>query len=190
MHSCEKSFFAFIVDDTFTAKSVNYKNLKTNLQSKKNRIQQTKKPQETLNKENKDVIFEKSTNYLRKILSNDVYIKEGEKQKCFQKSENKETPNSELKNCEQVNFKVLGDHSYFERLDDKTPNRRGMSSLNNVLDNTTGEENVSINLSIDKFNLSIQADNCYNIFQGRKMYISFLSICNTVDKIYIYNSLK
>lgn len=142
----KESFFSFIVvDDTFTAKSVNHKNLKTNLQNKKSRMQQTKKPQETLNKENKDVIFEKSTNYLRKILSNDIYIKEIEKQKCFQKSESREPHNSGLKNSEQIDYKVLGDHSYFERLDDKMPNRRGMSSLNNVIDNTAGEGNVSVN---------------------------------------------
>ncbi|XP_014478467.1 PREDICTED: zinc finger protein 37-like isoform X2 [Dinoponera quadriceps] len=126
--------------DTFTAKSVNYKNLKTNLQNKKSRVQQTKKPQETLNKENKDVILEKSTNYLRKILLNDINIKEIEKQKCFQKPENKEVP--DLKNSDQADFKVLGDHSYFERLDDKVSSRKGMSSLSNVLENTTREENI------------------------------------------------
>ncbi|XP_011642485.2 LOW QUALITY PROTEIN: variant-silencing SET domain-containing protein-like [Pogonomyrmex barbatus] len=74
--------------DTFTAKSINHKNLKINLQNKKGRIQQIKKPQETLNKENKDVILEKSTNYLCKILLND--IKENDKHKCFQKTENKQ----------------------------------------------------------------------------------------------------
>lgn len=106
-------------------------------------MQQTKKPQETTNKKSKDVILDKSTNYLRKILLNDINIKENEKQKCFQNSENKEAHNSELKNSDQVNTKVLGDHSYFERLDDKMPNRKGMSSLN-VLDNTR-KENVSNN---------------------------------------------
>jgi len=107
-------------------------------------MQQTKKPQETTNKKNKDVILEKSTNYLRKILLNDINIKENEKQKCFQNSENKEAHNSKLKNSDQVDTKVLGDHSYFERLDDKMPNRKGMSSFNNVLDNTR-KENVSNN---------------------------------------------
>lgn len=141
------SFIFAFVDDTFTAKSVNHKNLKTNLQNKKSRVQQTKKPQETLNKENKDVILEKSTNYLRKILLNDINIKEIEKQKCFQKPENKEVHNPDQKNSEQMDFKVLGDHSYFERLDDKVSSRKGMSSLNNVLENTR-EENVSINLLI------------------------------------------
>ncbi|XP_011862840.1 PREDICTED: uncharacterized protein LOC105559280 isoform X2 [Vollenhovia emeryi] len=127
--------------DTFTAKSINHKNFKTNLQSKKCRMQQIKKPQETLNKENKDVILEKSTNLLRKILLNDMNIKENERQKCFQKPESKEAHDSELRNSEQVDIKVLGDHSYSERLDDKMPNRRE-TSLNNVPDNTTEEENI------------------------------------------------
>ncbi|XP_025990400.1 uncharacterized protein LOC105198277 isoform X2 [Solenopsis invicta] len=127
--------------DTFTAISVNHKNFKTNLQNKKSRMQQIKKPQETLNKENKDVILEKSTNYLRKILLNDINIKENERQKCFQKSENKDAHDSELKSSEQVDIKVLGDHSYSERLDDKMPNRRE-TSLNSVSNNPVGEENI------------------------------------------------
>lgn len=135
-----KGFF-YVIDDTFTAKSIYHKTFKTNVQSKKNRMQQIKKPQETLNKENKDMILEKSTNYLRKILLNDINIKENEKQKCFQKSESKEA-HSELRNSEQIDIKVLGDHSYSERLNDKMPNNRRETSLNNVHD-TTGEENVS-----------------------------------------------
>jgi len=106
---------------------------------------QTKKPQETLNKENKDVISEKSTNYLCKILLNNINIKENEKQRCFQKSENKETYNPELKNCEQMDVKVLGDHSYFERLDDKISNNKKISSSvtsTNVLNDATREEKV------------------------------------------------
>lgn len=100
-------------------------------------MQQTKKSQET-NKKSKDVILDKSTNYLRKILLNDINVKENEKRKCFQNSENKEAHN-----FDQMNTKVLGDHSYFERLDDKISNRKGMSSLN-VLGNTR-KENVSNN---------------------------------------------
>lgn len=88
------------------------------------------------------MILEKSTNYLRKILLNDINIKENEKQKYFQKSENKEAHDSELKNSEQIDIKVLGDHSYSERLDDKMPNKRE-TSLSNIPDNTTEEENVS-----------------------------------------------
>lgn len=142
----KRSFCHVVLDDTFTAKSINHKNFKTNLQSKKSRIQQIKKPQETLNKENKDVILEKSSNYLRKILLNDINIKESEKQKCFQKSENKEAHDSEVRNSEQIDIKVLGDHSYSERLDDKMPNRRE-TSFNNVPD-ITEEENVSKHLLI------------------------------------------
>lgn len=93
------------------------------------------------------MILEKSTNYLRKILLNDINIKENEKQKCFQKSENKEAHDSEIKNSEQIDIKVLGDHSYSERLDDKMPNRRE-TSFNNIPDNTTEEENVRKHLLI------------------------------------------
>ncbi|KAL6422368.1 hypothetical protein ACFW04_010603 [Cataglyphis niger] len=139
--------------DTFTAKSITHKNLKTNLQSKKSRIQQSKKPQETINKKNKDVILEKSTNYLRKILLNDINIKENEKQKCFQNSENKETHNFELKNSDQMDTKVLGDHSYFERLDDKMPNKKEMPSLNNVLDNTRKENIVLMVVGSDSVHM-------------------------------------
>lgn len=114
---------------------------------------QAKKPQETLNKENKDVISGKSTNYLCKILLNNINIKENEKQKCFQKAESKEAYNSELKHCEQVDIKVLGDHSYFERLDDKVSNKKDISppvTSNNVLDDATKEEKVSNNQFLQK----------------------------------------
>ncbi|XP_011050078.1 PREDICTED: uncharacterized protein LOC105143439 isoform X1 [Acromyrmex echinatior] len=127
--------------DTFTAKSINHKNLKTNLQNKKSRMQQIKKPQEMLNKENKDVILEKPTNCLRKIFLNDINIKENEKQKYFQKSENKEVCDTELKNISQIDSKVLGDHSYSERLGDATSNRKE-TSLGYVPDNASGEENI------------------------------------------------
>lgn len=137
-----KNICFFFIDETFTAKSINHKNFKTNLQNKKSRMLQIKKPQETLNKENKDVI-EKSTNYLYKILLNNINIKENEKHKCLQKSVNKETYNSESKHCEQVDVKVLGDHSYSERLDDKVPNRKGSPVTPNVVDDTTREEKVS-----------------------------------------------
>lgn len=113
-------------------------------------MQQIKKPQEMLNKENKDVILEKSTSYLRKILLNDINIKENEKQKCFQKSENKEAHDIELKDSEQIDIKVLGDHSYSERLDDKMLNRRE-TSPNSVPDNTTKEKNVSNKQSVKQY---------------------------------------
>lgn len=116
--------------------------MKTNLQNKKGRLQQIKKPQETLNKENKDIILEKSTNYLRNILLNDSNIKGNEKQKYFQKSENKETQNFGLKSSEQMDLKVLRDHSYSERLDDKMPIKKEIS-FNEVSDNIAKEDNVS-----------------------------------------------
>jgi len=112
-------------------------------------MQQIKKPQETLNKENKDIILEKPTNCLRKIFLNNINIKENEKQKCFQKSENKEVCDTELKNISQIDNKVLGDHSYSERLGD-TPNTK-KTSLDNIPDNA-GEENVSNKQFIKLYN--------------------------------------
>ncbi|CAK9832305.1 Zinc finger protein 771 [Anthophora retusa] len=127
---------------TFTAKSVSYKNYKTSPQNKKNRLQQSRKPQETLNKENKNIITEKSTNYLRNILLSDATFKELDKNKNVEKVENpKKLHNSEQKDADRVDFKVLGDHSYFERLKDEIPNKKETSSVNNILENA-GDENI------------------------------------------------
>ncbi|XP_076246797.1 uncharacterized protein LOC143186866 [Calliopsis andreniformis] len=128
---------------TFTAKSVNYKNHKTSSQNKKNRLQQSRKPQEMLNKENKNVTTEKSPNYLRNILLNDSSFKELDKNKNHEKLENpKKLHNSEQRDVDKSDFKVLGDHSYFERIKDETPNDKETSSFNNVLENTTTDENI------------------------------------------------
>lgn len=53
--------------------------------------------------------------------------------------------NSEQKDTEKIDFKVFGDHSYFERLKDEIPNKKETSPFNNSLENTT-DENVSINI--------------------------------------------
>ncbi|XP_076639254.1 uncharacterized protein LOC143351533 isoform X2 [Colletes latitarsis] len=128
---------------TFTAKSVNYKNHKTSSQNKKTRLQQSRKPQETLNKENKNVIVEKSTNYLRNILLNDSSFKELDKNKSFERIEkSKKLHNSEQKDIDRTEFKVLGDHSYFERLKDEIPNGKETSSFSSILENTTTDENI------------------------------------------------
>lgn len=66
---------------TFTTKPIKYKNLKSNLQNKKGRLQQSRKPQRTVNKENKDVILEQSSDYMHKVLSNDTNFQKLEKQK-------------------------------------------------------------------------------------------------------------
>lgn len=106
-------------------------------------MQQSRKPQETLNKENKDIITEKSTNYLRNILLNDSTFKELDKNKNVEKVENsKKVHNSEQKDVERMDFKVFGDHSYFERLKDEIPSKKETSPFNNSLENMT-DENVS-----------------------------------------------
>lgn len=135
----------YFIDKNFTARSVSYKNYKTNPQNKKSRLQ-SRKPQETLNKENKNIITEKSTNYLRNILLNDSTFKELDKNKNVEKMENsKRINNPEQKDTEKIDFKVFGDHSYFERLKDEIPNKKETSLFNNSLENAT-DENVSINI--------------------------------------------
>lgn len=105
-------WFYHFLDKTFTAKSVNHKNHKTNSQGKKNRLQQSRKPQEMLNKENKNVITEKSTNYLRNILLNDSSFKELDKNKNHEKVESaKKLHHSEQKDTDRSDFKVLCDRS-------------------------------------------------------------------------------
>lgn len=107
-----------------------------------------------MNKENKNIITEKSTNYLRNILLNDSTFKELDKNKNVEKVENsKRINNSEQKDTEKIDFKVFGDHSYFERLKDEIPNKKETSLFNNSLENTT-DENVSINIKcVDKLSL-------------------------------------
>ncbi|XP_076281706.1 uncharacterized protein LOC143209651 isoform X2 [Lasioglossum baleicum] len=127
---------------TFTVKSVNHKNNKTNSQSKKNRLQSSRKPQETLNKENKNVIIEKSTNYLRDILLNDSSFKELDKNKSFEKlDKSKKLHNAEQNDIDKTDFKVFGDHSYFERLKDEDPSGKE-ATLGNVLENAGMDENI------------------------------------------------
>ncbi|XP_017792202.1 PREDICTED: myoneurin-like, partial [Habropoda laboriosa] len=139
---------------TFTAKSVSYKNYKTSPQNKKNRLQQLRKPQETLNKENKNVITEKSTNYLRNILLSDSTFKELDKNKNVEKVENpKKLHNSEQKDTDRIDFKVLGDHSYFERLKDEIPNKKDTSSVNNILENATDENIVLMVVGTDSVHM-------------------------------------
>ncbi|XP_043591225.1 uncharacterized protein LOC122571485 [Bombus pyrosoma] len=139
---------------TFTAKSVSYKNYKISPQSKKSRLQQSRKPQETLNKENKNVITEKSTNYLRNILLNDSTFNELDKKKNVEAVENsKKIHNSEQKDTERMDFKVLGDHSYFERLKDEIPSKKETSPFNNSLENMTDENIVFMVVGADSVHM-------------------------------------
>nr|XP_033201015.1 uncharacterized protein LOC117163108 [Bombus vancouverensis nearcticus] len=139
---------------TFTAKSVSYKNYKISPQSKKSRLQQSRKPQETLNKENKNVITEKSTNYLRNILLNDSTFNELDKKKNVETVENsKKIHDSEQKDTERMDFKVLGDHSYFERLKDEIPSKKETSPFNNSLENVTDENIVLMVVGADSVHM-------------------------------------
>ncbi|XP_068967348.1 uncharacterized protein [Bombus flavifrons] len=139
---------------TFTAKSVSYKNYKISPQSKKSRLQQSRKPQETLNKENKNVITEKSTNYLRNILLNDSTFNELDKKKNVETVENsKKIHDSEQKDTERMDFKVLGDHSYFERLKDEIPSKKETSPFNNSLENVADENIVLMVVGADSVHM-------------------------------------
>ncbi|XP_012148828.2 uncharacterized protein LOC100881441 isoform X1 [Megachile rotundata] len=136
----------------FTAKSVSYKNYKSSPQSKKNKFQQVRKPQETLNKENKNVI-ENSTNYLRNILLNDSNFKELDKNKNVEKVENLKTlSNSEQKDTDRADFKVLGDHSYSERLKDEIPNAKEVS-FHGTFENATSENIVLMVVGTDSVHM-------------------------------------
>ncbi|XP_017876468.1 uncharacterized protein LOC108622873 isoform X2 [Ceratina calcarata] len=126
---------------TFIAKSVGHKSYKANAQNKKGRFQQLRKPQETLNKENKNIITEKPTNYLRSILLNDSTFKELDKNKNVEKRENsKKVHNAEDKDTDIIDSKTFGDHSYSERLKEENPNEKEAPYNNNP--GTTSDENI------------------------------------------------
>ncbi|XP_035725499.1 uncharacterized protein LOC118443111 isoform X1 [Vespa mandarinia] len=125
---------------TFTTKPIKYKNLKSNLQSKNARLQQSRKPRRTLNKENKDVMIEQSSDYLHKILSNDTNFQKFEKEKATEKTEGFNS--SETKKTEHIDVKVLGDHSYFEHLREEASNQTEITSSDTILNNSSREENI------------------------------------------------
>lgn len=119
---------------------------KVGVQNKKHKIQHLKKPQEIPNKENKLVKLEKSTSYLRKILSNEMNFKEFEKQKRL------ETQNREVETCAmeakkktdlEVAFKVLGDHSYYEHVtEDLAGDDTQEGPVNEAVSENPSENNV------------------------------------------------
>lgn len=125
-----------ISDSSFTATAVIQKKSKTNIPAKKSKITRSKKPQETLNKENKEIKSEKPTNYLRKILTNELK---------FSETENPKEKDSE-KDQEQVDVKVLGEHSYFEATKDSEAAENLASNVSSEII-TNSEENVSIEKS-------------------------------------------
>lgn len=139
MHICY--FFLVFIDYTFTTKPIKYKNFKSNLQNKNARLQQSRKPQRTLNKENKGVMIEQSSDYLHKILSNDTNFQKFEKEKGTERTEGFNS--SETKKTEHIDVKVLGDHSYFEHLREEVSNQTEITSSDDILNNSSREENVS-----------------------------------------------
>ena len=130
-----------ILDANFTATAVKYAKPRSTVQNKKAKIQQSKKPlKETLNKENKDTKVAKSTNYLRKILSNEANLKELENNAVDKLSDY----HFDIKK-EVSDVKVLGDHSYYEHLkEDKNVDEESTSNINKVPVNSLTNENVSI----------------------------------------------
>ncbi|XP_043277132.1 zinc finger protein 595-like isoform X2 [Venturia canescens] len=90
---------------------------------KKFRGQQSKKPQETLNKENKLMKPERSGSYLRKILSNEINFKDFEREKKLE-DENRSIERYPIKikneyESENEARALLGDHSYYEHVKDE-----------------------------------------------------------------------
>ncbi|XP_011504156.1 PREDICTED: uncharacterized protein LOC105367222 isoform X2 [Ceratosolen solmsi marchali] len=130
---------------SFTASAVKYAKPKSTVQNKKAKIQQTKKPhKETLNKENKDIKVGKSTNYLRKILSNELNLKELENNTDQDKvSDLRDSHVFDVKK-EVSDVKVLGDHSYYEHIKDENINEQSTSTVNKVPVNSLSNENIML----------------------------------------------
>lgn len=111
---------------TFTASAIK----KTKLQSKKTKVPRTKKPQELLNKENKDIKSEKPTNYLRKILTDELKFIPEESKGIIDEALNED------------DGKGLGDHSYYEST--KDDELLEISNDNNEIIPTTCNENIML----------------------------------------------
>ncbi|KAI4494413.1 hypothetical protein M0802_008905 [Mischocyttarus mexicanus] len=123
---------------TFTTKPIKYKNLKSNFQNKNTRLHQSKKPRRILNKENKG----KQTDYLHNILSNETNFQKFEKHKTTSRTEGFNS--LETKKSEHIDVKVLGDHSYFEHLREEASNETEITSSDNILNDSSREENVNV----------------------------------------------
>ncbi|XP_033216351.1 uncharacterized protein LOC117172480 [Belonocnema kinseyi] len=118
---------------SFTATAVIQKKSKTNMPAKKSKINRSKKPQETLNKENKEIKSEKATNYLRNILTNEFK---------FSETENSKEKDSK-KDQELADVKVLGDHSYFEATKDSEAAENLALNISSEIV-TKSEENIML----------------------------------------------
>ncbi|XP_015593645.1 uncharacterized protein LOC107267003 isoform X2 [Cephus cinctus] len=132
---------------SFTAIAVKYKSPKSSLQNKRSRAQQPKKMQEIPNKENKEVKSEKSTNYLRKILSNEMNFEEFERHRSQEKvnniNENYAVDGDKESN--EMEFKGLGDHSYYDHARYGTPlDKKVSSDISDTTVNEALEENIML----------------------------------------------
>lgn len=131
-----------ILDASFTATAVKYAKPKTIVQNKKPKVQQTKKPhKETLNKENKETKVGKSTNHLRKILSNEANLKEFENIPAQEEVIDCREPDAYEK--KESDVRVLKDHSYHERVKDETVNEESSSNISRIPVNSLTKDNVS-----------------------------------------------
>ena len=136
-------------DASFTATAVKSARPKSTVQNKKTKVQQTKKPfKETLNKENKDTTAGKTTNYLRKILSNEVNLKDLENNTAQDKVNDLQNLNVFDIKKEILDVKVLGDHSYYEPVKEDSINQESACNINRVPVNTMTNENVCLFLKI------------------------------------------
>ena len=118
-----------------------YSKPKTVAQNKRARVQQAKKPlKETINKENKDSPIGKTTNHLRKILSNEINFKELENNTTQDKVIEIRDACDVKKEISDV--KVLGDHSYYETV--KQDFITGETTSINRVPDPLSDENVRI----------------------------------------------
>lgn len=100
-----------------------------------------------MNKENNDTKAGKSTNYLRKILSNEMSFTEFEKEKSTLVKHNKTTKDCELelkKDFDDTEYQVLGDHSYYEHVKLVNEEEKISPDLNEMMVNQAMGENVCI----------------------------------------------
>ncbi|XP_051160906.1 uncharacterized protein LOC127281302 [Leptopilina boulardi] len=125
-------------NETYTTFTVNTgKKMKTKLQNKKTKVPRIKKPQEILNKENKDIKIEKPTNYLRKILTNE--LKSPTEENSIDMNVLTENDNDD---SNEIDAKVLDDHSYYESTkDNELPD---IENDSNEIVPKTGNENIML----------------------------------------------
>ncbi|KAJ8673389.1 hypothetical protein QAD02_004651 [Eretmocerus hayati] len=104
---------------SFTATAVTTTKPKTPAPNKKTKSQPAKKPpKETPNKENKDTKVGKTTSNSRKVLTNEVNLKEVENNSNKEKTPDFKEIARDIKK-ELTDVKVLGDHSYVHVKDKK-----------------------------------------------------------------------